>query len=115
MTQPIMLDLRNLTDEKVAEAMPHLGECFYSSPCIIGTLLSPEDRVRFDNCNGELGDGMEDQPMIGKLMKMGFVKFPDGRQALLARNLQASFDRKKSSPQAFMNVLVGIREELARD
>lgn len=51
MAEPIKIDLRDLTPEKLAECKPHLGECTYAAPCVIGTLMSPSERSRHSNCS----------------------------------------------------------------
>ena len=44
MSQSIHIDLRNLTPEHLAASRPALGSCDYAGPCIIGSLLSEEQR-----------------------------------------------------------------------
>lgn len=79
----IRLDLRKLTDDKIAEAMRHFGDCYYSSPCIIGVLIPWDKRGRLDEF---------DDCAIDVLCGLGEVKFPNKKQVALAKALQAAFD-----------------------
>ena len=98
MTAPIPLDLRDLDDAKVAEAMPHMGECKYAAPCIIGTLIPVEMRAGLDGY---------DPPNIATLIQKGRFDFPDDAQRKLAFNLQAAFDSE--IPSQFNTILAQIR------
>lgn len=84
MTNPIHIDLRDLTDEMIEQALPHMGDCKYVSPCIIGTLLPPEKRIEFDSPN---------VPGIAFLIADKAVEFPDGQKDI-ACQLQSAFDYK---------------------
>ncbi len=111
---PLKLDLRNLTDELVAQALPHLGQCFYSSPCIIGSLIPEDQRARLDNCNGELGVRSMPQPGVGGLVAQGEIEFPEG-QLSLASTLQVAFDNNKHGDRRrFLATLAEVRKELAQ-
>ena len=81
MTNPIHIDLRDLTPEKLAECKPHMGERWYSAPCVIGTLVPEDERGRMDAAEGS----------IGVLLRWGTVTMPEDQQndAFL---LQYSFD-----------------------
>lgn len=85
------IDLRNLTQDKVDEALPHVGSCSYEAPCIIGTLLPPEKRFVFD----AVGGGMS----IRSLELDGFVEFLDEQQRELACELQQAFDNHGKDPR----------------
>lgn len=50
----IDLNLDNLTKEHVLEALPTMGCCRYDAPCIIGTLMTPEERA----CVAHQGQGV---------------------------------------------------------
>lgn len=78
MSQPITIDLRNLTPAHLEEAKPHMGEGRYRDPCIIGTLI-PEDQ-RPTLC----------LPLRGYLG--GRIQMPEDQQAD-AIAMQAAFDR----------------------
>ena len=79
----IGIDLNNLTQAHLDEAKPHMGKCRYSSPCIIGALLTPSHRDYLDS------DG--DDQSVGVLQYKGFVRVPDD-QLLDAIHLQTAFD-----------------------
>lgn len=88
----IEIDLRNLSQEHLAQCLPKMGMCSYAAPCIIGTLLPVENRERLDNYeeleaafDGLGGTGIDD------LIKSGIITIPDG-QYDLACALQAAFD-----------------------
>lgn len=69
------LDLRNLTADKIAEALPH----------IIGSLIPPEDRAKFERNNRKMP--------IDRLIRSGVVQFPPDQRRLALR-LQNAFDQK---------------------
>ena len=75
----IKLDLRNLTDEMIAEAAPFMGACSYQAPCIIGTLMTVAERF---NTVGTIGSLVWDKK----------IKFPSQDQVYLAERLQQAFD-----------------------
>lgn len=53
MPKPIEIDLRrDLTPEVMARARPHIGDCDYRT-CIVGQMLPPAARDRFNNYSGE--------------------------------------------------------------
>lgn len=54
MTNPIHIDLRDLTPEKLAECKPHMGKRRYSAPSIIGTLIPESERKRLDATRGSI-------------------------------------------------------------
>lgn len=83
---PIKIDLRNLTQAHVDEALNHLGECLYSAPCIIGTLIPVKDRDRLDYAPDYGGGG------ILHLARDGHVEFPDDAQRDDAYEIQKAFD-----------------------
>lgn len=85
MSDPIHLDLRDLTDAHLAEALPHIAACRYSAPCIIGSLLTPEQRTLLDNVTPHNIDNVD------SLVAKGFITFPEG-QLELATSLQDFFD-----------------------
>lgn len=92
---PLKLDLNNLTAAHLAAAEPNchaLGAiCEYAAPCIIGTLIPEDQRLRLDNHNDELGDNFGEQPQIGSLIDAGLVEFPEGQRAD-AEQMQTAFD-----------------------
>lgn len=81
MANPIHIDLRDLTPEKLAESRPHMGSCRYSAPCILGTLMPEDERGRMDAAGGS----------IGVLLRWGIVTMPEDQQED-ARRLQYAFD-----------------------
>ncbi len=95
MTPAIPLDLRDLDDAKVAEAMPHIGECKYAAPCIIGTLIPVKDRRRLE---GKAVRGLAESEAIS---------FPSADQVALAQRLQGAFDWH--NVDAFNAILARIR------
>ena len=88
----IRLDLRNLTKEMVEEAcslrvrasQENLDACLYSNPCIIGSLMSPEDREVAEN---SFWDGDD----LYACYDEGVIYFPDD-QIDDAAHLQGLFD-----------------------
>ena len=82
----ITLDLRNLTEEMIDEATPFMGACSYRAPCIIGTLMTPEER---QSTTGS----------IHTLMCNKEVEFPNRGQAAIAERLQFAFDMADYGPE----------------
>ena len=80
----IKIDLCDLTEAHLEEALPHMGACSYASPCIIGTLMPKRKRKGFD-CSGGIS--------IEALLDEEQVSLPKG-QAKLAIRLQSAFDKK---------------------
>jgi hypothetical protein len=80
-TTPILIDLDNLTWEMVEEALPHMGTGQYTAPCIIGVLLTVEDRERLD-----------DTAPVRDLISAQRLAFPTPEQATEAPKLQRLFD-----------------------
>lgn len=78
--KPIHIDLRNLSQEHLAQCKPALGCCSYDGPCVIGTLIQPDRRERLGNSDvgfmvrfkhfttveGQLGDLIEIQEAFDK-------------------------------------------------
>jgi hypothetical protein len=83
----IKIDLNNLTQAHVDEAMPNMGECTYASPCIIGTLIPKGMRENLDRAY--IG-----QPNVSQLVDMGLIQFPNEEQAKDAREIQEAFDEQ---------------------
>jgi len=104
-SEPIKIDLRDLTDAHVAQALPHLGKCSYSAPCIIGTLLTQDARERFDK-SSIIGLSSA----VGGLIEDGLLTLPD-EQRVLATALQRAFDSGKR--EAFDAQLAHVRGKLA--
>ncbi len=85
---PVRIDLRNLTQAHVALAMDGLGLYLYSSPCIIGTLMTPEERARLDS-----DENREDEEVldVAELSERGLLEMPDD-QLYSAIVLQNAYD-----------------------
>ena len=81
MSDPIHIDLRDLTPEKLAECKPHMGERWYSAPCIIGALAPESERGRMDYVRAGIRD----------LLRRGTVTMPRDQQND-AVELQVAFD-----------------------
>ena len=81
MPDPIHIDLRDLTPEKLAECEPHMGTFRYSDPCVLGTLIPEAERARMDAGRGA----------IEGLLINGVVTMPED-QRIDADQLQYSFD-----------------------
>ena len=79
----INLDLRNLTPAHFEEAEAKQGRagCHYTDPCIIGTLMTEEERQH----NKHLG---RDEMAVSVLP----IEWPNASQATDARRLQKAFD-----------------------
>ena len=88
MTNPIKIDLRDLTQEHLDEAFKHLGDCDYTAPCIIGVLMEESDRFRI---NSALIDQYQDG--ISYLVLDGLVSIP-ADQLIDAQYMQDQFDRR---------------------
>lgn len=91
MPTSITLDLNDLTQANVDEAMPHMGACSYSSPCIIGSLMTPEQRETLAATAGY------DTTDINALVEEGVIAFADPDQLIHAMALQELFDAKRPS------------------
>jgi hypothetical protein len=94
----IRLDLRALSEDKIAEAMPNLKGCYYTTPCIIGVLVPPAKRAALDTY---------DDCSIDVLASEGAVKFPNRAQTRLATELQRAFD--KGDEERLLALLVEVR------
>ena len=81
MPEPIHIDLRDLTQAHVDEAMPHMGERRYRAPCIIGVLVPKRRRAALDST------GL----VVSGLIAEGRVELPP-RQMFAAIDLQRAFD-----------------------
>lgn len=100
----ITLDLRKLTDAKVKRALTNVGNCRYSAPCILGTLIPASKRLKFDGqTNGA----------IDVLAKRGLVRFPGQSQLHLATALQRAFDA--GDEEKVLRLVSKARETLAKD
>ncbi len=76
----IKIDLRDLTPAHLEEAKPNMGKHRYHSPCIIGTLIPPEQRR------------MRGIKQTHDITVQPF-EFPEG-QRLIALELQEAFDSR---------------------
>lgn len=80
-----MIEIRltkSLAEKAFKRSKPHLGNRHYNAPCIIGAMLKPADRKRFDN-NPVIKD-------VDGLHTDGLLSFGDQRQ--IAQKLQEAFD-----------------------
>lgn len=82
----IEIDLRNLTQEKLDEALPNMGACRYSAPCIIGVLMPPDARNSLD------GHSDNSPENVGALVKRSVICFAQDAQVRVADRLQQAFD-----------------------
>lgn len=96
------LDLRDLDDEKIDEALPHMDICTYRAPCIIGTLMPEYLRDSCDEADMGTPAG------IDKLVSEGIISFPDEVQSDLASKLQGAFDN--SDRELFWECIGEIRK-----
>lgn len=85
MENPIFIDLDNLTPELVNSCLDKMGECSYMAPCIIGTLLTPGDRLTLD-CENEDGN-----TSIEYYIEKGIVTAPEDQLEDI-KYLQSCFD-----------------------
>ena len=77
---PLKIDLTtDLTNEVIAEALPHSGGCRYSDPCVFGAMMPPAMR------EGLIGT-------IKSLVRNKLVAFPNQKQEQQADRLQFLFD-----------------------
>ncbi|WOF44337.1 hypothetical protein KNJ79_05240 [Sphingopyxis indica] len=84
----IHIDLNNLTQAHIDEAAPNIRECTYSSPCIIGALMTPEEQLLADRPLEDTVGSMH----IGGLVKAGRVVLADPGQLCELKQLQEAFD-----------------------
>lgn len=78
MSKPIKIDLRNLTLQHMVQADQGDDSCDYADPCIIGTLMTPEEREMWDDT-------------IESLLEQGHVEMPEDQHKDAAL-LQKYFD-----------------------
>lgn len=106
---PVHIDLVNLDDAKLAEAMPNMSECKYSAPCIIGTLFTPEQRKHFDALNVNTGElDNVDTANLHSLIVNGYVTIPHDQRDY-AVSLQLAFDGEDIS--SIEEIYTQIREK----
>jgi len=91
----IKINLDDLTQEKLDEAMPHYGSCRYASPCIIGALIPEDMREPLDQ--GDISEvfgrkSLDPQSAINTLSKKKIVEFPSAAQTREAQRIQFAFD-----------------------
>lgn len=83
MTTPkIKIDLRDLTQAHLDECAPALGQCYNTAPCIIGTLMTPDER-NYRPCGSVL-----------TLRSDGILEIPD-EQIEDAMRMQWAFDQSR--------------------
>jgi len=87
------IDLNNLTQAHVDEAAPHIGKCTYSAPCIIGALMTPEEREAAD----EPLRGGHDPSAIRMLVADCRVRLADPDQLQKLSDLQYAFDTSNTT------------------
>jgi len=101
----IRIDLNDLTQEKLEATLQNIGVCDYRAPCIIGALVSEEDRVTLQesDCGASVGGHVGVVPdcrapcTIGAPLAIelhvgaGTAIFPDGQKDDAAA-LQRAFD-----------------------
>ena len=82
----VAIDLRELTARRLRTALETVGhkQCFYSTPCIIGTLVERGDRDALDNAP-------IDETTVEKLVVTGWLSIPDD-QLNAAIALQHAYD-----------------------
>jgi hypothetical protein len=78
-----LIDLRNLTQEMLEAALPNMGICEYTAPCIIGALVCPKDRMVLRGWGGGVVGAVDE----------GIAALPEG-QLDDAEALQRAFDRE---------------------
>ena len=84
----ITIDLtKDLTIDRIKEALPHMKACKYSAPCIIGSMIPVELRAALDDTNNK-----EDSPNVGSLLLHDVLVFAHPNQAFDAASLQRTFD-----------------------
>ena len=119
---PIKIDLRDLTDAHVEQALNRRGQCLYTAPCIIGTLIPEDQRERLDNFDLSLERVPHMQPKIEELVAAGHIVMPEG-QTELATKLQTAFDETgeydfiddefaDDGPADFLDTLAEVRSKL---
>lgn len=83
MSKPkIKIDLRDLTQAHLDACAPVLGQCFNTAPCIIGTLMTPDERS-YRPCGSVL-----------TLRSDGILEIPD-EQVEDAMDMQRAFDQSR--------------------
>lgn len=81
----IHIDLNNLTRAAIERAFGAGGICRYSSPCILGSLMSKKD-FKYLYANHL------DKAAINQLVALSVVSFPTEEQATDAHCIQTAFD-----------------------
>ena len=82
----VAIDLRELTARRLRTALKTPGDkqCFYSTPCIIGTLIERGNRDDLDYAE-------IDETTVEKLVAAGYLSIPDN-QLEAACALQNAYD-----------------------
>lgn len=80
----IKIDLNNLANVDMSK-LGTPGSCRYQDPCIIGLLMTPQEREIADN---------QDVPAIWRLIDVGLVEIPK-EQAHDANEMQVAFDHSR--------------------
>ena len=107
----IKIDLsQTLTNEAIALALPKLGSCHYSAPCIIGACMTEDERKLLADAN--LDDfGIDNLCKGTRFNGDDFnVEFATGRQAVIAEKLQMAFD--EGNLRNFMTEIESAKREL---
>lgn len=86
----IQIYTARLTQAHLDEAFPHMGACRYTSPCIIGTLMTPEERTKVSD--------------VASICHLTKVEVDDLAYAI---RLQDAFDNGEAAP--FLQI---VRERL---
>lgn len=105
----IKLDLRDLTQAHIDEAMPKIGSCTYQAPCIIGTLIPPEQRAEADEASDNW-DGHIGSDSVANLISRHILHFPTKQQEELAKELQKPFDL--ADKRAFASAVKQLNQTL---
>src|SRR3546814_10174470 len=86
----IAINLDDLTQAHIDQAAPHIRQCTYSSPCIIGALMTPEQREVADKHIGLDASGTSTE--ISTLVNEGHVVLVDPDQLTEVQEIQSAFD-----------------------
>jgi hypothetical protein len=95
----IVIDLAKLPEAFAPN--PQLSSCKYTTPCIIGSLMTPEEREHLANTG-------HDGHSVDYLMRDGYLDFADRDMRVDAINLQRLWDARSGG---FASYLAAVREK----
>lgn len=95
------ISLDSLTQQHVNQCADQIGTCVYGAPCIIGTLMTPDQQDEIPTLN-------LDDESIDYLVKEGVVVMPES-QIAEAKALQDAFDQNNADALKELLAKRGLR------